>query len=143
MFCQKSKIYEIYLKLFHEMCYTKCSKIDKRLWLFGCQSFDEMEKVMDDDNKIIIEELRRLRMNSEFIDEYDYETVQMKLMNSNRNEGYNEGLEVGISRGINQGIVQGIGQEKITIAKNLLKEGIKLDIISNATKLSIDELKNL
>ena len=103
------KIYEIYLKLSHDMCYDECSKIDKRLWLFGTNSFDEMESVLDDDNRIIIEELRRLRVNNEFIDEYDYENVQRKLMNSNRNEGYKEGLE--------DGITQGITQEKQEIAK--------------------------
>ena len=117
------------------MCYDECSKIDKRLWLFGTNSFDEMESVLDDDNRIIIEELRRLRMNNEFIDEYDYENVQRKLMNSNRNEGYKEGLE--------DGITQGITQEKQEIAKNLLKQGVELNIISKATNLTIQELNNL
>ncbi len=92
------------------MCYDECNKIDKRLWLFGCESFKEMESVLDDDNRLIIEELRRLRMNNEFIDEYDYENVQRKLMNSNRHEGYNEGLEAGLNQGMNLGINQGITQ---------------------------------
>ena len=117
------------------MCYDECSKIDKRLWLFGTNSFHEMESVLDDDNRIIIEELRRLRMNNEFIDEYDYENVQRKLMNSNRNEGYKEGFEVGIT--------QGISQRNIEIAKNLLNQGVELNVISKATSLTIQELNDL
>ena len=131
--------------------YSLCSKIDKRLWLFGTDSFEEMESVLDDDNRIIIEELRRLRMNNEFIDEYDYENVQRKLMNSNRNEGYREGFEVGmaeginqgISQGISQGITQGISQRNIEIARNLLKQGVELNIVSEATSLTIQELNDL
>ena len=121
------------------MCYDECSKIDKRLWLFGTNSFEEMESVLDDDNRIIIEELRRLRMNNEFIDEYDYENVQRKLMNSNRNEGYREGLEDGIS----QGITQGISQEKQEIAKKMLLENIDIKTIAKLTELTEEEITNL
>ena len=125
------KIHEIYLKLFHKMCYDKCSDIDKRLWLFGCESLEEMEKVLDDDNEIIIKELRRLSMNSEFIDEYDYENVQRKLMNSMHDEGYDEGFDTGYDSGLS------------LVASNLLKENIDIKLISKTTGLSIKDIRRL
>ena len=48
--------------------------------------YDIVDK--DDSNYFIIEELRRLGMNNKFVDEYDYEFVQKKLMNSIKDEGY-------------------------------------------------------
>ncbi|MCM1444713.1 MAG: hypothetical protein NC096_05405, partial [Candidatus Amulumruptor caecigallinarius] len=63
------EIHEIYLKPYHEMCYDKCSKIDKRLWLLGSKDLQEIIEKKDNDNKVIVEELERLSMDSKFIDE--------------------------------------------------------------------------
>ena len=42
-----------------------------------------------------------------------------------------------------EGKIEGIEEEKIKIAANLLKAGISIDIISNTTELSIEQIKNL
>ena len=78
-------------------------------------------------------------MNNEFIDEYDYENVQRKLMNSNRNEGYNEGLEVGLNQGMSLGISKGVKQ----IAKIMLSKNIDTKTISELTSLTEDEIDEL
>ena len=70
-------------------------------------------------------------MNNEFIDEYDYENVQRKLMNSNRNEGYREGLEDGIT------------QEKQEIANKMLSKNIDIKTISEVTGLTETEINEL
>ncbi|MCM1371286.1 MAG: hypothetical protein NC181_05320 [Clostridium sp.] len=129
------KIHEIYLKPYHEMCYDKCNKIDKRLWLLGSKNLKEIIDKKDNDNKIIVEELERLSMDSKFIDEYDYENVQRKLCNSARNEGRTEGLT--------EGIEQGSFNKAIEIAKNMLKENFDKNVISKITGLSINELNEL
>ena len=90
-------------------------------------------------------------MNSEFIDEYDYENVQRKLMNSNRHEGYNEGLEdglnqgmtLGISKGINQGIAQGNIQKAKEIAIKMVNKNIDTKTISEITGLTEEEIEEL
>ena len=42
-----------------------------------------------------------------------------------------------------KGLEQGILQEKIEIAKNLLNKNIDINIISESTGLSIEEIENL
>ena len=85
----------------------------------------------DDPNYFIIEELRRLGMNNKFVDEYDYEFVQKKLMNSIKDEGYENGKQ------------DGEKSKQLEIAKNLLFENIDIIIISKTTGLSVDEINGL
>lgn len=84
------EIFEIYLPSYHKMCYDNLEVIDKRLWLFGVKSLEEAKTVINNDNHIIIKELERLAMNNKFTDEYDYENVQKKLLNSLKIEGYQD-----------------------------------------------------
>jgi predicted transposase/invertase (TIGR01784 family) len=64
-----------------------------------------------------------------------------------RIQGIEEGLEKGIEQGIEQGLEKGLEQgklkEKRKIIKNLLLANVSLDVISQTTGLSIDEIKLL
>lgn len=114
------------------MCYDKCSETDKRLWLFCSKNFEEMKhNTNSNETNQIIKELERLCMDDKFIDEYDYENVQRKLLNSCKAEGY----EAGVKNGKKQGI------EKV--AKNMLNENIDINIISKTTGLTIEEINKL
>ena len=133
-------MFEIFLPKFHDKCYNNCNEIDKRLWLFGTKSFDEMRNIINnDDNLYILEELERLSMNDNFIDEYDHEIVTRKINDSYKIEGYNEGKIDGIS----EGKELGINESKIEIAKNMLSKNLDLIIIAECTNLSIEEVENL
>ena len=125
------EIYEIYLPIYKKVCYDKCNLIDKRLWLFTCNSFKDMKQVTDEISLRVIKELEVLSMNNEFRDEYDYENVQRKLMNSMKNEGYEEG------------VLAGSKDKSIEIAKLMLKAGEPIDKIILYTKLSKDEIESL
>ncbi|MCI9434394.1 MAG: hypothetical protein HFI86_03830 [Bacilli bacterium] len=125
------EIFEIYLPNYHKMCYDNLEVIDKRLWLFGIKIINEAKSVIDTDNQIIIKELERLAMNNKFIDEYDYENVQKKLLNSLKIEGYQDGVNDGSKK------------EKQEIAKRLLSKNFTIEEISDITELSISEIKNL
>ena len=57
--------------------------------------------------------------------------------------GYKAGVIDGISQGISQGIEQGAKQKAIETAQNLLAMNLSLDIIAQATGLSVETLKNL
>ncbi len=70
-------------------------------------------------------------MNNKFVDEYDYEFVQKKLMNSIKDEGKRDGY------------LEGKLEGKLEIAKNLLSENIDISVISKLTGLSIEEINNL
>ena len=74
-------------------------------------------------------------MNDKFIDEYDYENVQRKLMNSFKDEGYNEGLSNGVT----------IGEKKAKLedAKKMLDEGLDIDLISRVTGITKEDINKL
>ncbi|MEW6618426.1 MAG: transposase, partial [bacterium] len=52
-------------------------------------------------------------------------------------------IEFALKQGLQQGIQQGIQQGKIEVAKSLLKLGEKVEKISQATGLTIEEIKGI
>lgn len=52
-------------------------------------------------------------------------------------------INQGMKKGLKQGLTEGKHQATVTIAKNLLSQNIKAEIISTATGLSIKELRVL
>lgn len=127
------EMFEIFLPIFKNMCYHRSNIIDKRLRLFSCTSYDEMYSIVDKDdpNYFIIEELRRLGMNNKFVDEYDYEFVQKKLMNSIKYEGERDGF------------LKGQHSEKLEIARKMLDDKVDLETIIKYTDLGVDEINDL
>ena len=127
------EMFEIFLPIFNKVCYHRSNEIDKRLRLFSCTSYEEMYSIVDKDdpNYFIIEELRRLGMNNKFVDEYDYEFVQKKLMNSIKDEGYENGKQ------------DGEKSKQLEIAKKMLEKKSDIDFISECTGLSIEEINSL
>ncbi len=67
-----------------------------------------------------------------------YRDVKNSIVTA-REEGEKNGLE----KGLKQGIEQGRKQEKIEIARNLLKSGLTIDLITKTTGLSASEIDGL
>ncbi|EKV56191.1 hypothetical protein A966_12561 [Brachyspira hampsonii 30446] len=65
------------------------------------------------------------------------------MLDEERRLGKEEGIKEGIEQGIEKGIEQGIEQEKHSLAKNMKKENIDINIISKVTGLSVEEIKKL
>ena len=82
-----------------------------------------------------MDELERLGLNDDFGVAYDNEMMQKKMINTARNWGYDDGKT--------EGLEEGAKTERIAIAKNLLKNGISIDLVSESTGLSVEELKEL
>ena len=78
-----------------------------------------------------MDELERLGLNDKFGLAYDNEAMQKRMINTARNWGYDDGKE------------DGARAEKLSIAKNFLKDGIPIEVISKNTGLSVEELKEL
>ena len=74
-----------------------------------------------------MEELERLSENDEFRVLYDAEKMRRKEINSARLDGYDDGAKA----------------KEIEIANNLLKNGISIDLVSESTGLSVEELEEL
>ena len=78
-----------------------------------------------------IRKVEELSTDPEFVGYYDLEEAHRQDLNDSYNTGYDEGIDVGKK------------EEKIEIAKNLLKQNISIENISLATGLSIEEISKL
>ena len=112
--------------------------------------FIESPEVVDMSNKEIQkakEELEKISKDKH--EQYLAELREKYIMDQKATEaaGYDKGLKAGLEQGIQQGIKEGVQQgmqkEKLQIAKKMLSKKIDLNIISQLTGLSIQELKNL
>ena len=84
-------------------------------------------------------ELERLAMNPEEKEMYDLRMKAIRDEMNIRESGYIDGLAAGETKGK----AEGKKEQKIEIAKNLLKQNIAIEIISNATGLSPAEIETL
>jgi predicted transposase/invertase (TIGR01784 family) len=134
--------FEIYLPFFHKLEYDKCSQIEKRLYLFGCQTIEEMKQVVtnpEDENQMIIKELEGLSMDGMYLTELEYETMQSNLKKISEKESFDSGVEVGYDNGFDNGKQA----RDIEIVKELAKRNMPIEDISSITKLSIEEVNNI
>lgn len=131
-FIKNLTIYEFYLDKIKDTCYTKGEKEYKILAALCCDK-EELHELCKGDK--VLEKLERevikLNKDPEFIEflsaEEDAKKVHNTLMNNAKEEGLAEGIE----------------QNKITIAKNMLKDNIPIDTIIKYTTLTKDEIESL
>ena len=64
-------------------------------------------------------------------------------MEKGMKEGLEKGMEKGIEKGMEKGLKEGEKKKSLEIAKKLLAYNTPLDIITNSTGLSIEEIKKL
>ena len=100
-------------------------------------SYEEMREIANGNEEAlyIVDKLERLNEDDKFRTDYNVELVRRKEINSARLDGYDDGYDVGKAEGLEEG--------KKTIAKNFLKKGVSLEIVSESTGLSIEELNKL
>ena len=95
-----------------------------------------LEEISQDEREIYLAELRE-----------KYIMDQKAIEGAGYDKGLEAGVEIGKKAGVEigrkHGIEQGKQDEKIQIAKNLLMQKVDLEIISKATGLTIEEIKNL
>ena len=121
------------LKIAGGIRYNGDNKEEAYLSLFTAESYEELREIAGDDKEAlkIVDELERLGLDDKFGLAYDNEIMQKKMINTARSWGYDDGKAEGLEEG------------KKTIAKNLLKDGIPIEVVSRNTGLSIEELNNL
>ena len=139
------KIHEVYLENYKGIRYNGDNKEEAYLSLFTATSYEELREIAGDDKEAlkIVDELERLGLDDDFGVVYDNEAMQKRMINTARNWGYDDGKAEGKAEGLEEGKKEGKKEEQITIAKNLLKDGIPIEVVSRNTGLSIEELENL
>ncbi len=135
------KIHEVYLENYKGIRYNGDNKEEAYLSLFTATSYEELREIAGDDKEAlkIVDELERLGLDDKFGLAYDNEMMQKKMINTARNWGYDDGKEDGKA----EGLEEGARAKEIEIAKNLLQKGVSIDLVSESTGLSIEELNKL
>ncbi len=132
------KCYDIVLPNFKKLEYN--SDIEKRMKMFTSKTYEEMESyAVTDLDKWLVNKLRKLESDENFMFEYDNELMHEMLMNTERDKGWKEGLEEGRA----EGREKGIQENKILVVKELNKINMPLKQIAQVTKLSNKEVKNI
>ena len=98
---------------------------------------DDLDKISNGDDFVEAYEDKVTDLNNQetFRSFMTYEEDQRLIQNTEKKMAYDEG--------ISQGISQGIEQEKLEIAKNMLKEKLDIATISRMTGLDADTLEKL
>ena len=102
---------------------------------------------MESFNKKLFETAEIAKFTPEQVLSYEDSLKYYRDLKNSLDTAFDEGLEEGMIKGIEQGIEKGIEkgalQEKISIAKNLLKNGTPIDIIISVTGLSKEQIESL
>ena len=126
--------------------YTKYS--DTFIRLIKIMITDEEDKLQNlskgvDILENIVNKLIDLSSDEDMIGLYDLEERRLMELNSMRDYERKQGLSEGHEQGHKQGLSEGSKKTQNSIAKNLLKLGMKIEEISKATGLSINQIKML
>lgn len=90
-----------------------------------------------------VDELNRLNADDEVRELAFYQDIARLDRNTALREAKEEGISLGIEQGIERGIKQGMKQQKIDIAKKMLKLDINKEIIMEATGLTKEEIEKI
>ena len=135
-------IYEINMDYYSNVWYSKNEEeIEKKKYMImldlGKKELETMPK-----DKIVdkyITNVVVVNNDPEFMNYMSEEEDKKKIQNSLLSEAKEEGISQGYTTGINDGI----SQEKVSIAKNMLKKNMPIEDISEITGLSIEEIKKI
>lgn len=142
VFSNKIKIVEIDLVYFKNLCYTNgdiksLSEFEKLMGLLGCQkeeeqSFFESEKGMIE---VIMKRADKFRDDSKMIEMYDRDVMYEHMRRKELNDAIKNTTEK---------VTEEVTKDTTNkIAINLIKKGVDIDIISDTTSLSIEEINKL
>ncbi|MDA0054716.1 ATPase [Brachyspira hyodysenteriae] len=113
---------------------------------FTAKDLDKVKEELKEANYImskVINKYERFISNEDEMEIYNARDAFLygqKVMLKRERE---EGIKEGIKKGMEEGVEKGKKSEQITIAKNLKNAGIDINIISENTGLSIEEIENL
>jgi predicted transposase/invertase (TIGR01784 family) len=114
------------------------SRIDQwcRYFKYGDNTTEEeVEKIVDPVLKEAYEAVNRFNWSQEELAAYD---AALK-----RELDYRSQMQTAEDRGREEGMQQGMQQEKLEIAKNMLSQGLDINLIQKVTGLSLDTIKDL
>ena len=95
-------------------------------------------------------DIEKARKTLDYISSSDEERLIIDKIVEGRNDYYSakniareEGREEGLKEGLKEGKIEGLKEGKIEIAKNMLKEGLDIILISKLSGLTIKEIEDI
>ena len=73
----------------------------------------------------------------------NYDMTMETAIDEAREEGLERGIEKGIERGLKQGLEQGRHEGQLELIRKMLSRGLPLEVVSDATGLSLEKLEAL
>ncbi len=134
----------INMAIIDKLCYTDLNEKEKAVYNFckmlNAESKEDFERASE---LVMDEELSRDLLDQMTRKSREEEYVYMESAYANEKDYYADVIREHEEAAKNLGKEEGIKQEKINIAKNMLKEGIDEDLITKTTNLTKEELKNI
>ena len=142
-----TEIYYINLKRVRQKYYNKeeLTKLEKELLIMTTDNKEELRKISKGcrEMECVAKKISKLSKEEEMQGIYLKEEQEAFIRDQIRayamTDGYNDGMEKGLKEGHKEGALN----KQKEIAKNLLKEGIDIKIISTSTGLSKGEIEKL
>ena len=142
-----TEIYYINLKRVRQKYYNKeeLTKLEKELLIMTTDNKEELRKIsrgcreMESVAKKISKLSKEEEMQGIYLKEEQEVFIRDQIRAYAMTDGYNDGMEKGLKEGHKEGALN----KQKEIAKNLLKEGIDIKIISTSTGLSKGEIEKL
>ena len=140
------EIYDINLAKILDMDYTIIMKDDESLekLLYLLISDDErlIKKVYDGDD-FMTKIIREVKNSSDDFDNLLRYNRDVIFDGNEKEEAFEDGLERGVKKGYKLGVEDGTEQNKIDVAKAMLKKNYEINDICEITKLSLDQVERL
>ena len=142
-----TEIYYVNLKRVRQKYYNKeeLTKFEKELLIMTTDNKEELRKIskgskeMESVAKKISKLSKEEEMQGIYLKEEQEAFIREQIRAYAMTDGYNDGMEKGLKEGHKEGALN----KQKEIAKNLLKEGIDIKIISTSTGLSKGEIEKL
>ncbi|WP_302273318.1 Rpn family recombination-promoting nuclease/putative transposase [Brachyspira aalborgi] len=121
---------------------------------FTSDNLELIEEELKEENQImskVIEEYKKFTSDDKMMRAYAAREAflvgQKMMLRREREDGFDEGIEEGIKRGIEKGKLEGLKEgriaEQISMAKSMKTKNLDINLISEITGLTMDEIKKL
>lgn len=105
-------------------------------------SVAELAKLTKEEQKMI-DEAQKAKWDAEAIRDYAIKSGRKEGLEQGFKEGVKKGVKEGIKKGVKKGILEGEKRKAREMAKSLREQGVSVEIIAKAAKLSADEIQQL
>lgn len=141
------EIHHVNLEVIKKRCYNKkeeeLTPIERIGLLLISESSKEIEGIVGEEMDSLLDKIMELSNDENLLGLYDKEELEEEIRRSIKSEATKEGIREGMEQGIQEGIQMGIEQNKVEIAKKMLKDNIDMEMVSKYTGFSIEELTRI